>query len=563
MKSLIKIVCLFLLVTLLVNNTKSQDRSNEDSVYYNKLIKSIKKSEIGEFQSALNTLNKLIIDAERERKYKILTQTYLNLGLLYYRLSENEEALNFYFKALEVAKANELEMLFNSIYNNIGIIYSNNNNAKEAKVYFEKALNISEKLNDTSRIIINLVNLSNLEVDQNNFNQAHKYVSQAKLISEEKNITTYLAAIHSILGLVYEKQDKYLLAKKSHIKALEIEKLNGDKMFLAEYSFYLATAYSKLNMNDSALIFYSECFNIAKEIKNKDLIIKALSKLASSYKQIGNSDKSIYFFEQSIAWKDSLINEKSQKWVSEMQMKYEFGKQQKEIEFLERRNKLNRIIWVLSILTIIITVSFFYYSQRSRIIKAKQRNAILKQDQELSELELRKSEAENKCLTEEIKANEEINLIKQEKLKQEIEHKNRELTSNALHVVNKNAILQDIHNQVKTITSENANNIDSTIRNVLRLINTNLNLDNDWDTFKLHFEQVHGEFFNRIQQDFPTLSQNDLRLCAYILINLSPKEIAQIFNISPDSVRKRKQRLREKLSLDTEVDMGVFLSKYQ
>ena len=563
MKYLVKISSIIIFLFSLQHICIAQENSNNDSIHYINLKKAIKDFEIGKFQSGLNILNELITLAEQENNYKILTQTYLNMGILYYRLSESEEALNFYFKALEIAKENKLDILFNSIYNNIGIIYSNNNDAIEAKKYFEKALHISQKLADQERIEINLINLSNLEVDQENYAKAQEYLSQAKLISEETNNKKNLQAIHSILGLIYEKQEKYLLAKNNHLKAVELEKLNGDKMLLSTYSFHLATAYNNLGMNDSALTIFFESLNIAKEIKHKDIIINACSELAKTYKQIGNIEKSILYFEQSIAWKDSLINEKSQKWISEMQMKYEFGKQQTEIEFLERRNKSNRIIWILSIATLLITILFIIYSFRSRIIKSKQRNTLLKQEKELNKLELQKSEAENKCLTEEMKANEEINTIKQEQLQQEIEHKNRELTSNALHLVNKNAILQDIQDQIKIIRCDNISESQNTIRNILRLISTNVNLDSDWDSFKLHFEEVHGNFFNRIQEIFPTLNQNDLRLCAYLLINLNPKEIAQISNISPDSVRKRKQRLREKLNLDSEVDIAQFLAKFQ
>jgi len=88
-------------------------------------------------------------------------------------------------------------------------------------------------------------------------------------------------------------------------------------------------------------------------------------------------------------------------------------------------------------------------------------------------------------------------------------------------------------------------------------------LDEQWEDFKIHFEEVHSDFFNRLIKDFPELSQTDLRLSAYFLINLNAKEIAQISNISPDSVRKRKQRLREKLNLNANQDIREILTLYE
>ncbi len=81
---------------------------------------------------------------------------------------------------------------------------------------------------------------------------------------------------------------------------------------------------------------------------------------------------------------------------------------------------------------------------------------------------------------------------------------------------------------------------------VRKIIRGNENTDQDWEGFKLHFEEVHPQFFSRLQEAYPALSANDLRLCAYLLIDLNSKEIAQIYNISPESIRKKKQRLREK-----------------
>ena len=88
-------------------------------------------------------------------------------------------------------------------------------------------------------------------------------------------------------------------------------------------------------------------------------------------------------------------------------------------------------------------------------------------------------------------------------------------------------------------------------------------MDEQWEDFKIHFEEVHSYFFKSLTKDFPELSQTDLRLCAYFLINLNAKEIAQISNISPDSVRKRKQRLRQKLNLNADQDIRKILTHYE
>ena len=85
----------------------------------------------------------------------------------------------------------------------------------------------------------------------------------------------------------------------------------------------------------------------------------------------------------------------------------------------------------------------------------------------------------------------------------------------------------------------------------LGLLRDNTNQDNIWSDFKIHFEEVHQDFFNKLKDKHPNLSENDTRLCAYLKIGMQNQEIANIAFISPESVRKRKQRLREKLNLES------------
>lgn len=551
------------IIVISITQLFSNETAKYDSLLRNRLLSGIDSLEKGNFESGLNIFNQLIKESTEQNNYDILILTTLNKGVMYYRLTENEEALNLYFNSLELAQKYKFEYLYNTIYNNIGIIYSVNNDSKKANEYFFKALEISRKLNDSLSVGINLINLSNLEVDDKNYNKALKYLSEAENIFKNSNNLKNLSAIYSITGNIYQNQQKYFLAKNKHLKSLIVEEQFGDKLLLSSYNISIARSYFSLNNIDSALVYSLQAYEIAKQIKRKELIIDASTLLANIYQKQNSFKNSSNYYNNSLAWKDSLIAEKSQKWVSEMQMKYEFAKKIKEIEFLERRNRLNIIIWTLSISSLIIVSLLILYSYRSRNIKIKQKNDLLKKENELNDLEVQKSEAENKCLLEEMKANEEVNLIKHEKLKQEIEHKNRELTSNALHVINKNEILTTINELVNTIEFKDIKTTENKIISISRLIKSNINLDNDWDTFKLHFEEVHGDFFKSIKVDYPALSQSDLRLCAYLLINLNSKEISQILHISPDSIRKRKQRLREKFNTEKEIELIEILNKYK
>lgn len=535
----------------------------QDSILLKKLVTSINLLENGNFEHSVKSFNNIIHEAEKKQDYTIMVLANINKGALFYRFAEYEKALNYYFLALDIAQQNHINHLLNTIYNNIGIIYSTNNNPEKAKEYYQAALKISKQSNDSIKIGINYLNLANHENDLKNYTLAISYCDSAEVFINPKQHTKNLSALYNIKGIIYKNQQKYYLARASQLLALKTIEPVYDKYYIAEYSYQLGENYRHLNMLDSALIYLNKSFTFSKEINNKELIVNNLQSVAKIQAQQGLNQQAYSSYQQCINWKDSLLTERSNKWVSELQMKYEFNKKQQEINSLKYQNKLSLIILLLSITLLGAGGFILYIVLKNKNNKTRQQNTLLRQEKILKELEIQKSEAENKYLLEEIKTREAKSFAKQEKLELKLDHQKRELVSNALHIVNKNNILSEILNQLNKLDTAHPQQIKKDIHSITKTINVNINLDNDWDTFKMHFEKVNGSFFNNLKNDFPDLSQGDLKLCAYLILNLNPKEIAQILNISPDSIRKRKQRLKGKLNLNKENDLLVFLNHYK
>ena len=194
---------------------------------------------------------------------------------------------------------------------------------------------------------------------------------------------------------------------------------------------------------------------------------------------------------------------------------------------------------------------FFLY--RIKAVSLKQSKKLLAQEQELAHLEIEKKTAENKLLEDRIFAEQQINRLEREKYQSEIEFKNAELAGTTLSLVNKNEILGEIRNRLMD------NHKPETIPGVIRFINANTDIDLDWNKFRLTFEEVHPGFFERIQKQYPQLTDHDIRLSAYLRINLSSREIAGLMNVSLDATNKGRQRLRKKLDLAPESDLCEFL----
>lgn len=154
-------------------------------------------------------------------------------------------------------------------------------------------------------------------------------------------------------------------------------------------------------------------------------------------------------------------------------------------------------------------------------------------------------ERENEQITQAMQAEMDRNDLLQQKL----DVNNRELVSNSLYIHQKNKLLDDLKKQLHDIDELYPHIKHPGIKTIKTSLRDHQFLDAEWDKFRLHFEQVHPGFFEKLKVKHPSLTNNELRLYAYFHINLSTKEIATLLNIEAASVRQAKARLNKKLKI--------------
>ena len=154
------------------------------------------------------------------------------------------------------------------------------------------------------------------------------------------------------------------------------------------------------------------------------------------------------------------------------------------------------------------------------------------------------------------KAQSEIVALQNEKLESEINFKNSELASSTMHLVKKGELLAKIkeelaqvlkHVQDKTAVQE--------IKKVIKSVSDDDKIDQEWETFAKHFDKVHSDFVVTLKKTYPTLTANEVKLCIYLRMNLSSKEIAQLMNISVRGVEISRYRLRKKLAIPSSINL--------
>ena len=164
-------------------------------------------------------------------------------------------------------------------------------------------------------------------------------------------------------------------------------------------------------------------------------------------------------------------------------------------------------------------------------------NYYLREERRLANINKRKLEIR------EIQRQQQLVNLENEKLQQDVESKSRELAVSTMSMIKKNQFLGKIKTDLKKITDV------SKVSSVIKTIDRNLNNEDDWKFFEEAFNNADKEFLQKIKNSHPNLTNNDLKLCAYLRLNLSSKDIAPLLNISLRSVEIKRYRLRKKMNL--------------
>ncbi len=157
------------------------------------------------------------------------------------------------------------------------------------------------------------------------------------------------------------------------------------------------------------------------------------------------------------------------------------------------------------------------------------------------------------------------NAIRQQQMSHELKIKADELASSTMNLIRKNEILRKIDSELQKAEDtvvEDRNKSLKIINKVRQNIRENISLDNNWNKFEKNFDMVYVDFLKKLDEHHPELSITDKKLCAYLKMGLSSKEIAPLLNITVRSVEMNRYRVRKKLGLNREDNLMDYLNRY-
>lgn len=539
----------------------------------------------------------------KEFDFKIVSDAYVNYANSYYYQGNLDSALVYFEKSYQtISRSNNRNEIAASL-NRLGLIQESKSNYSVAAEFYYKALKIYEETNyikGKAEILNNLGVISDAlgKTDEAllNYNKSLKYFQQANLYEPQANVYNNIATL-------YANNNQADTAIVYIHKAIRILANDNKGAEAATAYFNAAVFYDKLGMEDSAkaymdssLVLYKQLNNIhgianvyneeakklilekdfkkAIELLDKSLVLRkqvgnvnaeslTVLQLSDCYLEYGDFEKSLQYYKEYIILRDSVFNNKTESVISELQIRYQSEKKDKEITILRKESEIkktyNRFLIIITIALSAILLLLFYFF-RVKISLLRSQKQFFAQQEKINKFEIEKHENDRILLEKEVEIQQQINELQKTTFQAELDHSKRELVTTTMQVLNKNKTLNEIQEFI-TKLKPNTQEERKSYKELSKIISDNVTLDSDWEQLKIHFEKVNTGFFEKLQELYPDLSQGDLKVCAYIKIKLSSKEIAQMMSISSAGIDKRLYRIRRKMSLPIHSNIAAYLDE--
>jgi ligand-binding sensor domain-containing protein/flagellar biogenesis protein FliO len=240
----------------------------------------------------------------------------------------------------------------------------------------------------------------------------------------------------------------------------------------------------------------------------------------------------------------------SGKYTFNIKAKDNTGNESETVSFgFEIKPAWYNTIWAYLLYALLFIVGIFYYSKWQRNKFTKQQIKFEEKQKQLKYIHQLEIEKNEKAIIE----------LQNEKLVNEVIYKNKELADASMHLVERGDALVKVKDELQQLYKKTGGNHD--VKKAIQLVSDIEKNNSNWEQFSAHFDEVNNGFLNKLKLKFPSLTNTDLKVCAYLQLKLSTKEIAQLMNISVRGVEISRYRLRKKLLLTTDQSINDFLNE--
>ncbi len=529
-------------IELLINASKKfQDTDLSKSLEYAFKALELSKNEyqkLGEIRSLvrlseyyleIRDFRKAIDYAENSKRLALDNEFLSEIGninsvlsKIYYALGDFAKSTSYDFENLEYFEKTKDQIGIGATLGNIGIDFYNQNNFDKALEYLNKSLEIAIKNNDSIGIAYQYNTIGGVYYEHyKDYEKSLFYFKEAlkvnNYIKNQKQVAINKMNIASAF-LMNKWVDSSLVY---YLDARDFFETNNDNLLLAECNTGIGEYFYSIGNFEEAIKYTNLAFNISNSINAKENILLASDLLHKIYLSKKDTISAYKYHILASKISDSLGASKNLKELFLLEFQYNYDKIEKQR--LIKTQQKNFIIGIIisSLISLILIIILIYLKLK---IKAKS------------------------------------TILEKEKMEVKFNFKKKELVINLMALLKKNQMLDEISKKLKLIKNDALN---KETKDAVIQISKEIQKSSDNKILKelaMQFQESHSEFYEKLLLKYPNLSQNDLKICAYLRLNMSTKEISELTGSRKLTVENARYRLRKKLGItNSETNLVTFL----
>ena len=451
-----------------------------------------------------------------------LANAYINYGKVLYSLDNQDIASEYYFRALKVGEEIHDEEIIATAWNYVATSYISIGNYAKAREYLLKAIELNRKNKNNNLLAANYNNIGLVFNAIEDHATALEYYFMSLEINQQLGNSDWISNNYGNIGMTYRNMGNPK-AVDYFYKRIELKTALKDIGGVASGYMMLGDYYVFVKDYPEAIANINTGLALALEDKSYSLASDGLKNLSLSYNSLGNYKEAYNAQVLYNAMLDSTNKNALSKMVVKLELQHHYEKQMRVESLKQLHQKQRNYIIGSGLVAILVILGLLFLNQREKVKRTQ---------------------------------------LEKELLEDKLDHKNRELTTNMLYLLRKNELIECISDKLidlrKNLKKENQHVIQQVISDL------RLNLDNNvWEEFEVRFQDVHGSFYDNLQHEFPDLTVGEKRLCAFLRMDMSSKEVSAITGQSVSSIEVARTRLRKKLGIsNTQVGLSQFLSNY-
>ena len=475
------------------------------------------------FKLAMEYAVKAKIWAGKENMPRELALSHRLIGLIYVDLGNYNKAAGHFFECLKIFEDIGDKEGTSRAQSSIGYVYFDQKNYDKALEYYFSSLNLAKEINDRMGIARGLNNIAAVYGSREEYEKVTPYIEEAIVINQELGKKLWVGINYMNLGLTYQELGNLEMAKSYFSKALVIFSELENIMWQSKCYLNVGTYYTEIQNYELGLKYAQIGLELGQQYQMKKIIHDAYVLFCDTYLAKEDTITAYEYTLLKYEAKDSLDVEKNKALLSRLELQYEFEKKEQEELIKQQQKDFIIITTILSLIFGLIIIFLLWARQR---IKAKN------------------------------------TLLEKKGLEEKLEFKNKEFTLHVMSLMKKNEILANVSNKLIQIEQEA---VKDETKAAIKRIAAELQKSTEsevWEEFELRFSQVHSDFYEKLLKKFPNLTPSEQKLCAFLRLNMTTKDISELTGQSISTLETGRYRLRKKLNIsNSQVNLITFLSQ--